>query len=260
MSRMSLGSQTRLARVPIPRYAEVEENLRDSIVGGRYQVGSQLPSETELAEQFKVSRFTIREALRMLSASGMITRQQGARSRVIRTEETTGYTFSVGSAEDLQQYASQTYFDIASTSLIKASPSSLARFLRCRDNKEWLLLKGARRDTATSLVLGYTEVYLWRQFESHLAEITKRGEPIHKQIEATLGIQAGDIVQDISAIAMPEEAAEAIGVPPGSPALEIVRHYSGSRGRSFEVARNVHPATRFTYSQVFHRQLAPGAP
>ena len=87
---MSPGSQSRLARVPIPRYAEVEENLRDAIVGGRYEVGSQLPSETELAEQFKVSRFTIREALRMLSASGMITRQQGARSRVIRTEETTG--------------------------------------------------------------------------------------------------------------------------------------------------------------------------
>jgi len=255
MSRMSPSSQSRLARVPIPRYAKVEENLRESIVGGRYQVGSQLPSETELAEKFKVSRFTVREALRMLSTAGMITHQQGARSRVVRTEETSGYTFSVGSAEDLKQYASETYFDVMSTALIKASPSSLARFLRCRDGKEWLLLKGTRRDTKTLVVLGYTEVYLWRQFDAHLPEITKRGEPIHKQIEAILGIRAGDIEQKISAISMPEDAADIIGVLAGSPALEIVRHYSGSGGRSFEISRNVHPAKRFTYSQVFHREV-----
>lgn len=223
-------------------------------MSGKYEIGCQLPSETELAEQFDVSRFTIREALRMLSAAGMITRQQGTRSRVLRADQVSGYTFSVGSAEDLQQYASETYLDIISTAKIKASPSSLARFLRCRDGKSWLLLKGARRDARTGVILGYTEVYLWREFEAHLPDITKRGAPIHHQIEAVLGIQAGDISQTISAIAMPEEAAAVTGEVIGSPALEIVRHYAGSRGSSYEVARNIHPAKRFTYSQVFHRR------
>src|ERR1700680_800316 len=91
--RMQSGSPRRLARVPIPRYAEVEETLRNSIVKGKYAVGSQLPSETSLAEKFNVSRFTIREALQKLSSAGMISRQQGARSRVIRTEIPSGYTF-----------------------------------------------------------------------------------------------------------------------------------------------------------------------
>jgi DNA-binding GntR family transcriptional regulator len=231
----------------------VEETLRNSIVKGKYAVGSQLPSETSLAEKFNVSRFTIREALQKLSSAGMISRQQGARSRVIRTEIPSGYTFVVGSAEDLQQYASETYMDVFSTEKISAT-SSLARFLRCRDGKKWLLLRGARRNVKSSEILGYTEVYLWGEFEAHLPEITQRGKPIHKQIEAVLGIQAGDIVQNISAISMPEDAAAIIDVPANTPALEIVRYYSGSRGSSFEVARNIHPAKLYTYTQVFQRQ------
>jgi DNA-binding GntR family transcriptional regulator len=237
----------------MPRYVEIQETLREAIVNGKFEVGSQLPGETELAREFDVSRFTVREALRILSAAGMITRQQGARSRVIRADHVLNYTFSVGSAQDLQQYASETYLDVVSTSKIRATPSSLARFLRCRDGKEWLLVKGPRRDTKTGDILGYTEVYLWREFEAHLPDITKRGAPIHEQIEAVLGIKANDILQSISAVTIPDDAAQVIGVPSGSPALEIVRHYSGSRGNFFEVARNIHPARHFTYSQVFHR-------
>jgi GntR family transcriptional regulator len=106
---------------------------------------------------------------------------------------------------------------------------------------------------SSSDIVGYTEVYLWREFESHLDQILKRGEPIHKQIDSVLGIEAGDIVQNISAITMPAEAASVLGADLNSPALEIVRHYSGSNGRSFEVARSIHSAKDYRYSQVFRR-------
>ena len=93
--------RSRPTKVQLPRYAEVEKTVRRQIRNGSYQRGDQLPSEMDLAERFQVSRFTIREALDNLTEAGLISRQQGARSRVIGNERQSVYTFSVGSAEDL---------------------------------------------------------------------------------------------------------------------------------------------------------------
>jgi GntR family transcriptional regulator len=236
-----------------PRYAGVEETLRRRISKGTYKRGDSLPSETRLAEEFSVSRFTVREALRRLSDAGLISRQQGARSSVTATEPLSAYTFSVGSAEDLFRYAYETYFDILEVEQISVR-APLARFLCCREQKEWMLLTGLRRDAGDDRIVGYTEVYLWAEFADRIGEITVRGRPIHQQIEDQFHITASNIRQDISAIAMPEKAAALLECGAGSPALEIVRRYFVTRGRAFEVARNLHVAGAFTYSQDFQRR------
>lgn len=234
----------------MPRYLGVEEKLRNRIRSGTYRLGASLPSELDLAQEFDVSRFTVREALRRLSEAGLISRQQGARSKVSGSGSIASYTFAVGSDEDLQQYAHDTYFDIQTVTHIQANVS-LARFLRCREKKRWLLLSGVRREAHTTQVLGVTEVYLWEEFESHLGSITARGRTIHRQISEHLGVRATQIRQEISALSMPDVAAVSLGVEPGAPALEIVRRYSGTRGRAFEVARNLHVAGSFVYTQDF---------
>ena len=48
--------------------AQIAKAIRDSIVEGRLIVDERLPSEAEMAEQFKVSRATVREALKRLAA------------------------------------------------------------------------------------------------------------------------------------------------------------------------------------------------
>ena len=57
---------------------QVEGQLRTAIVSKQVSEGERLPSEAELAEQFSVSRSTIREALRSLTASGLIVKSPGA--------------------------------------------------------------------------------------------------------------------------------------------------------------------------------------
>ena len=44
---------------------------------GSYGVGEKLPSERELAKQFEVSRPSLREAIQVLEAKGLINRRQG---------------------------------------------------------------------------------------------------------------------------------------------------------------------------------------
>lgn len=89
-------------------------NLADAVVGklqqqlslGEYQPGEKLPSEPELMEQFGVGRSTIREAIRILANTGLLSVRQGSGTFV---ELQTGITEPLpqrlrrANAEDLKE-------------------------------------------------------------------------------------------------------------------------------------------------------------
>ncbi len=56
---------------------QIAEQIRQSILDGRLKADDRLPTEHELAEQFNVSRPTIREALKRLAAQNLIRSRRG---------------------------------------------------------------------------------------------------------------------------------------------------------------------------------------
>jgi GntR family transcriptional regulator, transcriptional repressor for pyruvate dehydrogenase complex len=69
-------------------FDELMLQIRELIDTGKLRPGDRLPSERALAEQFKVSRNTVREAMRMLEISGIVTLRRGAQGGafIVRTE------------------------------------------------------------------------------------------------------------------------------------------------------------------------------
>ncbi|MEO1106774.1 MAG: GntR family transcriptional regulator [Pseudomonadota bacterium] len=63
---------------PADLSAQIAQAIRDAIISGQLIVDERLPSEAELAEQFQVSRPTVREALKRLAAQSLIRTQRGA--------------------------------------------------------------------------------------------------------------------------------------------------------------------------------------
>lgn len=68
----------------IPPYAWIAWQLRDAIRAGTPGVGEPVLSESELAEQYGVSRMTAGKVLGLLSAEGLIQRRRGSGSVVAR--------------------------------------------------------------------------------------------------------------------------------------------------------------------------------
>jgi len=56
---------------------EVVSNLQEQIASGKLKKGDKLPSEPELMQQFGVGRSSIREAIRILATTGLISVKQG---------------------------------------------------------------------------------------------------------------------------------------------------------------------------------------
>lgn len=61
----------------IPAFRQVAADLREKITAGRYSPGDRLPSEREMVETYGVSRPTIRDAVDMLRAEGLVTSEHG---------------------------------------------------------------------------------------------------------------------------------------------------------------------------------------
>jgi len=59
-------------------YQQVAESIATAIAKGRYAPGSRLPAERDLAEDFKVSRPTIREAMIALEIRGLVGAKKGS--------------------------------------------------------------------------------------------------------------------------------------------------------------------------------------
>jgi len=63
--------------VPDGLAKQIARSIREAILQGQLKVDDRLPSEEELAAKFKVSRPTIREALKHLAAQNLIRSQRG---------------------------------------------------------------------------------------------------------------------------------------------------------------------------------------
>ncbi|QLJ01446.1 GntR family transcriptional regulator [Streptomyces sp. NEAU-sy36] len=80
------------------RHEEIAGELRRAIGREEYRVGSRLPSESELAAHYGVSRGTVRQAVAALTAEGLIGSRQGARRVVLASRR--GQSF-----EELRSFA-----------------------------------------------------------------------------------------------------------------------------------------------------------
>lgn len=96
--------------------AAIVSQIRARIRGGQLPIGARLPAERELCEQFGVSRLSVREALRVLEAGGLIEIRLGARGGAFVTAPTAGS-------------AGQGITDLLSTSGLSAANVTEARTL-----------------------------------------------------------------------------------------------------------------------------------
>jgi DNA-binding FadR family transcriptional regulator len=67
---------------------QIVEDLRSQILSGALPDGTRLPSERELAAHYDVSGPTIREAVRVLAAMGLLSTRNGSRTTVTATGDT----------------------------------------------------------------------------------------------------------------------------------------------------------------------------
>src|SRR4030042_1157525 len=79
-----------------PLYLQVKDLILKQIVDGRYPPGSIIPSEPSLAKMYGTSMSTIRQAINLLVAEGVLAKKQGKGTYLIEKKVTLTFMSWIG--------------------------------------------------------------------------------------------------------------------------------------------------------------------
>src|SRR5262249_2158331 len=127
------------------RHTDLAQEIAQAITTGRYPVGSLLPTEFELCEQYAASRYTVRMALGELQEQGLISRKKNVGTRVEASRPTTGFVQSLTSVEDLAQFGA-THVRVVHSIENVVADLALAKELGCPGGTRWLRISSLRMD------------------------------------------------------------------------------------------------------------------
>lgn len=68
---------TIFSKVPIPRYVQLADLMRQRIAKGMWAPGAMLPSIDKLMAEFHVARITVRQAIQLLAVDGILSPERG---------------------------------------------------------------------------------------------------------------------------------------------------------------------------------------
>ncbi|WFE30078.1 GntR family transcriptional regulator [Solwaraspora sp. WMMD791] len=247
-------------------YRELADLLRDAIRRGDYPEGGTLPKQNEIAAAHGVNINTVRQAVRVLEAEGLVTpvRRRGTVIRPQLPMKRLGaerYAKSKWKTGDLVAFA--------------ADREATGRPWTPGDQTNNVRLTEADRDTADALHLPpgasvYERARLVKEagVPTHTLTSYYRPEDVEGSplVDATAGpagrgggfavltsrgLEPDRITETLHArMPTPDEAKE-LQLPAGEPVVILHRTTVTSSGRPVEFARGVHAASRFTWSYSF---------
>jgi GntR family transcriptional regulator len=232
---------------PRTLHGRLTEDLIRRIRAGEWPVGSSLPSEKTLCEQSKVSRHTLRHALKTLQDQGFIECRQGAASKVISCTQPRIYSQDFNTLREILRYPRNTYRENRIESYIECD-AALQSTLKSPVGSSWYHIGAVRREEVSKLALAWTDIYILNKF----ARVTKlknhANDMVFEQIERQFGVSMDRAEVEVSSSTLSREHANSLDAKVGTSCLVIVRRYFDTNGEPFEVSVTRHPENRFSFN------------
>jgi DNA-binding GntR family transcriptional regulator len=232
---------------PPTRYARVAQALLAEISGGRYPVGSRIPTEAELEARFGVSRHTVRAALRYLRDLGLVSSRAGIGTTVRASSVPQKAVLSMNSVAELLQFTKNTRLQLVSQTIV-AADAKLAAMLGCRAGESWLRFQMLRTLVRMREPIGAVYVWVRPEFSAIAEDVRSSPSSVISLLERRFGVELSELQQDISPSVLPAELAKLLKVRPSTPALRILRHYYDRGGHILQASLGYYPEGRFSYN------------
>ena len=204
-----------------PLYVEVKRLITQGLIEREWQAGAVLPSETRLAQRYRVSIGTIRRAVDELVAEQILVRQQG-RGTFVATHDPKRLLFH--------------FFHIVRSDGVKGLPETeMIAFERDRADagiaRRLNLLPGERVIRIRNLLRLASEPIILDEIVLSQARFPDLNEKIFRERDATIyslyqtryGINIVRAAERLRATIADRTAAKLLKLSPGAPLLEIVR-------------------------------------
>lgn len=242
---------------PWPKHHQVYLVLRQEIEEGAFAPDEPLPNEFELADQFAVSRITVRKAMERLDREGWVERHRGRGTFARRPSGPSPVEASVsGTIENLIAMGLRTDVDVLSLDYVAASAEVAAALkIPAGDMVQKAVRLRSLEGRSFSHLVTYVPEELGRAYGAdELARL-----PLLVLLEQS-GVKAGSARQSISATLAAPEVAALLGVEAGSALLAIRRVVSDAGRRPIEYIKGLYRPDTYEHRMTFERGTQDGGP
>jgi GntR family transcriptional regulator len=226
----------------LPFYQQLYEMLRTKIMRGEWQPGEMIPSESELIEQYQVSRITARKAFEALVNDGLIYRERGRGTFVAHPTVEQGLVRIISFTEDMRQRGFKPGTRVLSSGLIPAS-QEVAGELQVGSGEELAHIERLR--LADNEPMSVEESYLVHRYCPGILQYDFAQNPLREALEDNYGVRLVHASQVIRAISSSRELSDKLSIQPNSALLYIERVSFSDKGVPVEFLRLYHRGDRY---------------
>ena len=228
--------------LPVPLYHQVKTSILRRIETGHWRPGDRLPSEDELAEGFKVSKITVRQALRELAQIGHIRREQGRGTFVQRPPLVEGPRQLTSFSEEMRRQGVQASSAVLEQGIVPAS-ADVASTLGIPEDEPVFRLRRLR--LADGDPMGVQTAYIPAQMVPRIGDIDFSRSSLYDVLSGHYNLVPSSAHETHFAFAVGAEDAPLLRIPEGTPVMgtELVARLAD--GRALEYVRSVMRADRY---------------
>lgn len=229
----------------LPVYQQIKKKIQDWIVTKVYNLGEQIPSETELAKTFNVTRITVRQAIALLVQEGLLTRQRGSGTFVTNDAKLIG-RFGLdftGIMDGLFYEVSRSKTKSARIEVVQ-TPNIVKEKLNTEDGE---VVKIDRVRTLNGQIFAYTINYIPKKIGLLIEEKALYEKPLLKILEVDLGIEFDEAFQTIEASFSDQIVSEKLEIPNGSPILLVERIMYDKQKKPVELVQTSYRGDIYKY-------------
>lgn len=215
--------------------------LRADILSGGRGTGTRLPGEHDMANQYGVSRVTVRRALDTLAADGLVERRAGSGTRVRPAAEPRRMTADLATL--IPQIVAMGRHSARLLSFAYEVPP--APICRAMDADGLIPMQRAVRVRST--VGGpFSHLTTWvpGDIARGYSEADLAAQPLHALLERS-GVVISGAEQVVTAALAPPDVADALEVAAGTALLEVDRIMRDADGRAVEHLRALYRPDQF---------------
>lgn len=197
--------------------------LRAGIQNKTWQVGSALPTEEALSEQFAVSRVTVRRALADLAAAGLVVRRQGLGTYVSEQSQAPRPSATLSMLEELRLAARETEVQVLDVRH-GVPPPVVASMLHLAGDTT--ALHAVRLRSLEGVPVMLTDAWIPERYGAKITAAALKKKPLYELLLAQ-GMEFGRVIQEVNAEAASPTIAQLLKVEVGAPLLKVTRLIHG---------------------------------
>lgn len=232
-----------------PIFEKIAEDIRKKVNEGYYVTAQKLPSEYDLADEYNISRLTVRKAINLLINQNVLIKLSGKGTYVIKPhEQKKGSSELIGFSEAARFYGDSPSTKVISVEQITTIPEKIAEALEATEMEE--IIHVVRLRSLNEKPMTIENLYIYKRY---LTETSKEAleESIFDQIEKNIEIAYSH--QEVEAVLATEETSELLEIEKNAPLLKSVALTYSPTAKPILYDETLYRGDEYSIKTILHR-------